>query len=234
MKKIISAVVFISAVLLLTACADSTNNNSDSGSESLTAESSVSEITSDTQSENSDKASSENSSVQSTESSDEKIRTISSSLSSPLGLNSWGSAAKYNTKEQNYINVPVRITAIEHGQKATDTVKKFMSESPSYNYTEPGQDAEWVVADYEISLDGFPVDEGGADSTVTSFITAENGGYFEYGDKQWSTTTINITDGKYYFEGTVNGKIAFQMLKNRSDYVITLGEYDETQAFFKD
>ena len=226
MKKIISAVVFIFALLSLAACSDNTKNNADDGSENPVAESSVSEITSNTQSENS--------SEQSTESSDEKIRTVSSSLSSPLGLNSWGSAAKYNTKEQNYINVPVRIISVEHGQKATDTVKKFMSESPSYNYTEPGQDAEWVVAEYEISLDGFPVDEGGADSTITSFITAENGGYFEYGDKQWSTTTINITDGKYYFDGIVKGQIAYQMLKDRTDYVITLGEYDETQAFFKE
>lgn len=227
MKKVISSVVFVFALLSLTACSGGTDSNSDGGSESPSAESSVSEISSDTQSENSDGTSSE-------ELSDKKIRTVSSSLSSPLALNSWGSAAKYNTKEQNYINVPVRITAIEHGQKATDTVKKFMSESSSYNYTEPGQDAEWVIADYEISLDGFPVDEGGADSSITSFITAENGGYFEYGDKQWSTTTINITDGKYYFDGTVKGQIAYQMLKDRTDYVITLGEYDETQAFFKE
>ena len=227
MKKVISSVVFIFALLSLTACSGGTDSNSDGGPESPAAESSVSEISPDAPSENSDGTSSE-------ESSAEKIRTVSSSLSSPLGLNSWGSAAKYNTKEQNYINVPVRITAIEHGQNATDTVKKFMSESSSYNYTEPGQDAEWVIADYEISLDGFPVDEGGADSTITSFITAENGGYFEYGDKQWSTTTINITDGKYYFDGIVKGQIAYQMLKDRTDYVITLGEYDETQAFFKE
>lgn len=227
MKKVISSVVFIFALLSLTACSGGTDSNSDGGSESPSAESSVSEVSSDAQSENSDGTSSE-------ESSNEKIRTVSSSLSSPLGLDTWGSAAKYNTKEQNYINVPVRITAIEHGQKATDTVKKFMSESSSYNYTEPGQDAEWVIADYEISLDGFPVDEGGADSSITSFITAENGGYFEYGDKQWSTTTINITDGKYYFDGIVKGQIAYQMLKDRTDYVITLGEYDETQAFFKE
>lgn len=227
MKKVISSVVFIFALLSLTACSGGTDSNSDGGSESPSAESSVSEVSSDAQSENSDGTSSE-------ESSNEKIRTVSSSLSSPLGLDTWGSAAKYNTKEQNYINVPVRITAIEHGQKATDTVKKFMSESSSYNYTEPGQDAEWVIADYEISLDGFPVDEGGADSSITSFITAENGGYFEYGDKQWSTTTINITDRKYYFDGIVKGQIAYQMLKDRTDYVITLGEYDETQAFFKE
>ena len=230
MKKFISVVVFISAVLLMSACADNTNNNSENSSDATTTESSVAEITSNTQSENPDK----NSSEENSENSDEKIHTVSSSLSSALGLNSWGSAAKYNTKEQNYINVPVRITSVEHGQKATDIVKEFMSESSSYNYTEPSNDAEWVVADYEISLDGFPVDEGGADGSITSFITSESGGYLEYGDKQWSTTTINITDGKYYFDGIVKGKIAYQMLKNRSDYVITLGEYGETQAFFKE
>ena len=221
MKKLISAVVFVLAVLSLTACSDSTENNSETTPQNSTTDSSVSEISSDTQSENS-------------ASTDGEIRTVSSSLSSPLELNSWGSAAKYNTKEENYINVPVRITSLEHGQKATDTVKKFMSESSSYNYTEPDKDAEWVVAEYEISLDGFPVDEGGADSTITAFITAEDGGYLEYGDKQWSTTTINITDGEYHFDGIVKGQIAYQMLKGRSDYVITLGEYDETQAFFKE
>lgn len=184
--------------------------------------------------DSSDNSENESSNEESKDGLNENIKTSSSSLTSPLESGLWGTASKYCTKEQNYINVPVRITSVEHGQKAVKTVKEFMSESSAYNYIEPVKDAEWVVAEYEISLKGFPVDEGGADSTITSFITSNDGGYLNYGDKKWNTTTINITDGKYYYEGIVKGKIAYQMISGRSDYIIALGEYDETQAFFKE
>ena len=41
-----------------------------------------------------------------------------------------------------------------------------------------------------------------------------------------------MTDGKYYFEGTGKGSIAFIVPEKFIDYTISLGEYGETQAFF--
>lgn len=231
-KNIIFAVILAFTVLSFSACSD-TNENS-VVSENPTVQSS-SETSSDK--DNSETSSAESdieNSTENNESSTEEVSTAPSTVASPLTLNTWGTASKYCTKEQSYIDVPVRITSVTKGENAEKIVKRFMDDSSSYNYTEPDQNAEWVIAEYEISLDGFPTDEGGVDGSITSFITGTDGDYIDYGDKKWSTTTINITDGKYYYEDIVKGQIAYQMIIGRTDYIITIGEYNETQSFFSE
>lgn len=213
MKKVIFTTICIIMVALLTACSANEKDNSENSTDTSVKVSEMSENENNKQND---------------------ISVSSSSISVPLSINNWGNASKYSTKEQGYYNIPIRITALTKGKKASEIVKKFMDKSASYTYTEPDKNAEWIVADYEISLDGFPVDKGGVDTSITSFVTGTDGNYMEYGDKKWSTTTVNITDGKYYYEGNVKGQIAYQMLTGRTDYVITLGEYNETQAFFSE
>ena len=248
MKKIIFTVILLSSALLLSACSDNTAENSNSSdTDNIHNSSSVSY---NNKKENNDSSLFENSNNQSNpdssdessvgvlnsensgESSVESIQTATSSIDFPIDINTWGVASKYSTKEEEYFNVPIRITSITCGDQATKSVKEFLDESSSYIYTEPDKNAEWVIAEYEISLDEFPVDEGGTDSSIVSFIMGSDGNYIDYGDKKWSTTTINITDEQYYYEGIVTGKIAYQMISDYKDYVIILGEYNETQAFF--
>lgn len=180
----------------------------------------------------------DNSSVTSTEISDSsseesKLTTSSSSINAPLEIGSWGIAAKFCTKTGGYVNVPVRITKISDDSSAKETVKNFTKNSSAYTYTEPEKNIKWIVADYELSLDEFPVDKGGANSSITSFVTGKGGENLKNGDKLFSTITINITDGKYSYDGIVKGQIAYMIPKN-TDYVITLGEYEETQTFFSE
>lgn len=255
MKKIIFTVILLSSALLMSACSNTAENNNSSDTGSAQNYSSVS---SDTQSEGYESSLTENSNNQSNpnssnessmdvlnsessnensyessdQSSSENIQTTTSSITFPININTWGITSKYSTKEEEYFNVPIRITSIICGDQAAKSVKEFLDESSSYNYTEPDKNAEWVIAEYEISLDGFPVDKGGTDSSVVSFIMGSDGNYIDYGDKKWSTTTINITDEQYYYEGIVTGKIAYQMISDYKDYVIIFGEYNETQAFF--
>lgn len=220
MKKIILTVILAFTALSFSACSDTDSSTKPEVSD---AQSSVSESS----------LSSDGSDIQSDVNSSDEVYTTSSAAS-PLAINTWGLASKYSTKEHAYVNVPVRITSVTRGDDAEKIVKKFMDESSSYNYTEPDKNAEWAVADYEISLNGFPVDEGGTDCSITSFITGTDNDYIDYGDKKWSTTTLNIIDGKYYYEGVVKGQIAYQMITGRNDYIIVLGEYNETQAFFSE
>ena len=51
------------------------------------------------------------------ESDKEEIRTTSSSLTSPLSLNEWGTAAKFSTKEQKYYNVPIRVISVTNEKR---------------------------------------------------------------------------------------------------------------------
>lgn len=163
----------------------------------------------------------------------EKIKSMSSSQNTPLKLESWGVAAKFSTSEQAYANVPVRVTSVTIGKKAEKEVRTFMNESTEYVYTAPSAEEQWVLAEYELSLDGFPLDESGADAGITSFVTAEDGGIITVGEKKYSPVTVNITDGQYYYEGIVKGKIAYRLPKKCGKTLLVLGEFEETQAFFQ-
>ncbi len=162
----------------------------------------------------------------------EDIKAVSSSVSSPLESGVWGTAAKYSTSKQEYYDIPVRITGLMRGDKAKDKVKAFMEESDEYTYKEPDKGEEWVLAEYELCLDGFPLDEVGADCSIVSFVTDQDGGYIQSGGKSYNPVTVNITDGEYYFEQIHGGKIAFILPEHFKDYLIVLGEYEEDQAYF--
>ncbi len=166
------------------------------------------------------------------ESSEQEIRAVSSSLTSPLELEQWGSAAKLSTAEQKYYPVPVRILSIKKGKDAADRVKKFMDKNDSYEYQKPDKGLEWVVAGYEIDIGSLPVDEGGADTAITAFVTGMDGGSLEYKGKLYPVTAVNMTDGNYYYEGLHKGETAFILPEGCIDYMLVLGEYGETQAYF--
>ncbi len=180
----------------------------------------------------SDTSANESSASQISDESEEEIKTTSSSVSSPLSFDVWGSAAKYSTSEQKYYDLPVKITGIVRGNAAKDEIRTFMDQSDEYTYKEPADGQEWVLAEYEICLDGFPVDEGGTDCSIVSFVLGTDGGYIQSGGENYDPVTINIIDDKYYFEGNHKGKIAFTLPKKCQNYLISAGEYDEDRAYF--
>ena len=157
------------------------------------------------------------------------IRTMSSSLKFPLDVEQWGSVSKYSTAEQKYYVVPMRLTAVSRGNKADEIIKTACDGSDWFTFSKAEVGFEWVAAEYEISLDSFPVDTNGADAEVTSFVTTGDGEYI--GDK--GAVTVVLTDGQYYYEGIQNGVIAWQVPSECADMVLSAGEYGEEQAFFK-
>ena len=213
MKKIFTVLLAVGIILSSSACNGSTSDSSEKADTDTSRVQTDSKKTAEEQS---------------------KPTTASSSVNSPLSLDTWGIASKYCTKNQSYVNVPVKVTRIIRGGQAAKIVKEFTQKSKSYTYTEPEKDTEWAVAEYEIYLDGFPVDDGGADSSITSFISGLGGGNILKDGEPFGTVTLNITDGKYYYDGTVSGKIAYIIPKKSKDYVIAVGEYEETQTFFSE
>ncbi len=174
-------------------------------------------------------------SVVSTSSAEEsKIVLSSSTVNAPLGLNTWGNAAKYCTQNQQYVTVPVSVTNITRGTAAEKTVKAYAEKSEVFTYTAPEKGQEWVVADYQISLENFPMDEGGTTADITAFVSDKGGHALTWNKQSWITSPVSLSDGKYAQGGTIKGKFAFLMLRDKQDYVLTLGEYDETQMFFSE
>lgn len=203
-------IITVTSLLMMSSCANGEEENSvDESSRNGHTESRASEV-----------------------SEKEEIKPTSSYVSSPLALGVWGSAAKYSTSERKYFDIPVRLTGVLRGDKAKEEVRSFMNGSNEYTYKEPDKDEEWVIVEYELCLDGFPLDEGGADCSIVSFVKGKDGGYVNSGGKSFDPITVNITDGNYYFEEIHSGKIAFTLPKDCKDYLIVLGEYEEDQAYF--
>lgn len=215
MKKIGILWMMAAAIMTLSACSSQASPDSVSLTESDTSAKS-------------------SSAAQNSANKKEKITTSSASVNTPLECNVWGIAAKYCTKTQTYVNVPVRITNITRGEQAETLVKQFTSKSSVYSYQAAEKNVEWAVADYEICIDDFPVDEGGTDNTITAFITGENGSEITVGDKLFSTSVIHISNGKYEYDGILKGQLAYKIPQKNKNYVIVLGEYEETQTFFSE
>lgn len=162
------------------------------------------------------------------------ITAASSSINSPLELDAWGTAAKYCTYENSYVNVPVKITSVRRGKNIAAEVKAIADKSGFISYFEPDENEEYAIAEYEISLDGFPVDKGGTLIDITANITGTDGGLIKLDSgAYWGASAISLNQEKYFYEGIVKGRFAFKIIKNRTDYLIVLGEAGETQAFVK-
>ena len=164
---------------------------------------------------------------------DEKITAVSSSVTSPLKTGEWGTAAKYSTKDDAYFNVPVRVISAVRGEAAAKELEKLKKEHSLY-YSELLEDEEYIIAEYEICLDGFPVDKGGNLCDITAFISNTEGEPFMLeGGTYRSFSSFCLDCESYYYEGVIRSKLAYKILKNAGEYLIALGEYGETQAFVK-
>lgn len=163
-----------------------------------------------------------------------EIKTSVSSADMPLDPEQWGQCAKYSVSEQKYASVPVRLTAVERGSTAKMRAEDFLKAHAEYSgINRPSDDQEWAAVDYELVLDGFPLDKGGTDAIITGFVQAEDGGDIKDGDSVFFPVTVNISEDKIYYEGTVKGSFVFVLPKSCKTFLMVFGEYDEEQAFVK-
>lgn len=166
------------------------------------------------------------------EESKEKIKTTKSTIDTPLSVETWSVCGKYCTATESYENVPIRITKIIRGDEANQKVKAFMEAHDGYDYTEPEDGKEWVVAVYEINLDNFTVEKAGADPSITARVCGTDGGNLVLNDEQYYATVLTLAEDKYVYDGTVEGMVAFVLPKALAEYRIVFGEYDEQCAYF--
>lgn len=158
--------------------------------------------------------------------------TVSSSLNSPLEVGEWGTAAKLCLKDGVYVDVPVRLVSLRRGNGVNEEVKKKMEGSHFTYYFEPQDNEEYVLAEYEICLDGFPVKEGGTLCDITTFITGSDGQAIKLKNgSYWGASASCLDNETYFYEGVVHSEIAWRIPKEVKEYILTFGEYGENQAF---
>ena len=247
MKKNIFLLLLAAAVMLSCSCSQkekSSANESSAGtssSDKSTADESSTSTDSNNSGENttsSDSASEtninagESSGISYTVTPDEDIKTVSSSLTSPLELNTWGTAAKFCTNDGTYANAPVRIVSIRRGDDVSKEVKELCEKYGSVYYTDPEKSQEYAIAEYEIDLNKFPVGEGGTLCDITAAITGEDGEMIKLSNgSYWGTTAFCMDEETYYYGGVVHSMLAYKIEKEVEGYIITLGEFGETQAY---
>lgn len=216
MKKLIFLILAASLTLLCCSCSGSKEQQSSQPPQSADTSAAVSDTAS------------------TAESSAEKITTSPSSAEAPLKLEKWGSAAKYCTAEKGYSEVPVRILSVRRGESVGREVKRLAEKTIFAYYSEPEEYEEYAIAEYEICLDGFPVDKGGTDIEVTAFIQGTDGEMMKLDNgSYWSATAMSLNnDSSFFYEGTQKGLLAYRIPKGRSDYLIVVGEAGEQQAYF--
>lgn len=163
----------------------------------------------------------------------EKPTPSSGTVKTPLTNGSWGTAAKYCLEESRYVNVPVRVVSVRRGTRVTEEVRSLMNRKGDY-FTEPSDQEEYAIVEYEISLDGFPVGKGGVLCDIVAFVTGEDGEAMRLDSgSYWGSTALALDDDTYYYEGVIHSQLAYRIIKGRTDYLLMVGEYGETQTCFR-
>ena len=161
------------------------------------------------------------------------VNAKSSTQKEPLAKGEWGISSKYSTQSKSYDNVYVKVTNFTRGDEAKKIVQDFTNSSSFYKYQEPKEGLEWVVVEYDVDFSDYQMSSLGTNSDVTTSLKGVGTGGVKYNGTSYILTTINIASRDYSKDKNQKGKVAFQMPKGCSDYVIEFGPYGKTLAYFK-
>lgn len=157
-----------------------------------------------------------------------------STKENPLEKGTWGIASKYSTESKNYEDVYVKVTNIIRGEEAKKVVQDYFNSKSYFKYEEPKEGLEWVVLDYDLDYANFAKSSLGANADVSSSIRGiGNRSSVVYNGTTYILSSRYIGSSDYVKTQTTTGKIAFQMPIGCSDYVIELGSYSGSKAYFK-
>ena len=162
----------------------------------------------------------------------------------PLKLGEWGLVSKRVSKnlskeyeDNEYEDVPVRVTKITRGEEATEIVKNWFDNQRLYKYEDPKAYTEWAVVDYQVDLSKLTFDEGtiGTSKYVNSGVGGLNGGGVKYNDISYIVTTKDITGSDYAKEpGIYDCQFIVTLPEGCTDYLVKLGDsYNGTESYFK-
>ena len=157
-----------------------------------------------------------------------------STKENPLEKGTWGIASKYSTESKKYEDVYVKVTNIIRGEDAKKVVQNYASSKSYFKYEEPKEGLEWVVLDYDLDYANFTKSSLGANADVTSSIRGiGDHSSVIYNGKTYILSSRYIGSSDYVKTQTTTGKIAFQMPIGCSDYIVELGSYSGSKAYFK-
>lgn len=150
-----------------------------------------------------------------------------STKSAPLSIGEWGIGSVYSSG--SYVDVPTRVVNVIRGSQASNEYKNFCNQSSTlYKYEDAKSGTEWAVIEYEVDLTKFSSD-------VTSYLNSSINGTGDntaivYNNNRYIVSTANMTPA-FASGKIVTAKFATQLPIGCSDYIITLGSSQGSQAF---
>lgn len=152
-----------------------------------------------------------------------------SSVSSPLEIDKYGLASKYNAKTLEYVTVDVKIT-----KKLTDDyIKKYNKEHKEDKFTTPKGYNSYVI-EYEVILTNYETENFGVEPNLDVEILDEKGKDFVVSKEK---QIIEVKTLEQDLGVVKNGKgkvvIAFNIPDNYNKFIIKLGTKGKKVAYFK-
>ena len=162
-------------------------------------------------------------------------KAITSSIDNALTKGQWGICSKYNAEVKKYQNIDITITNFTRGDAARTIVKKYVEQPNSiYKWKELDKGQEWVVVNYSILFDQFKLGELGANPDVTTSVCSKSSkSAVVYNNASYIISTTGLGNRDYVKSKGGDSSFAFALPKGCTDYIITFGEYNETNAYFK-
>lgn len=154
---------------------------------------------------------------------------ISSSLSSPLGIDKYGLSSKYNAKTGEYVTVDAKINQVLDNSY----IEKYNKEHEEEKFTTPKGYKSYVI-EYEVILTNFETENFGIDPTLDIEVLDEKGKEFVYNKiKQIIEVKVLSKDLGIVKNGTGKVIIAFNIPDNYNSFIIKLGTKGQKVAYFK-
>lgn len=162
---------------------------------------------------------------------EEKIKNIgsNSSIKSPLKLNKYGLASKYNAKTLKYVTVDVRINR----ELDNSYINKYNKEHSDDSFVTPKGYRAYVL-EYEVILTNFETENFGVEPSLDVEVVDEKGNDFVV-SKVKQVIEVKILDQDLGVVNNSSGKviIAFNIPSNYNSLIIKIGTKGQKQAYFK-
>lgn len=162
---------------------------------------------------------------------EEKTKNIgsSSSISSPLKIDKYGLASKYNAKTSKYVTVDVKINK----KLEKSYIEKYNKEHKDDKFITPSGYKSYVI-EYEVKLTNFETESFGVEPALDVEIVDEKGNDFVV-SKVKQVIEVKVLDQDLGIVNNASGKvvIAFNLPSNYNNFIIKIGTKGKKQAYFK-
>ena len=159
---------------------------------------------------------------------------VISTKQKPADIGEWIIASKYNSDNNKYQDVKIKVTSIKRGEEAKKIVKDFADSKSDYLYSDPKDGMEWVVIEYDLDFYKFEKSEKGANTEITTSIKGTgNNTAVKYNEMSYIINTTKIGSSEYIKDSKGSNRIAATLPIGCSDYVIEFGTYNQTLGYVK-